>query len=127
MAEHEYFNPPSTWLAGDDMIYRIRDGNLYDGVQVLTYQECDDHAARVAGAEQLLALVEAGQQAAAIHAHITWLHGILRESGRCIDGGKCHHGCQAGQPCSRQRTCAPLQGSGLGDDWRVPAQLAEDA
>lgn len=37
---------------------------------------------------------------------------------RCADGGKCHHKCQ--DECSRRKSCVPLSGSGLANDWSVP-------
>lgn len=57
--------------------------------------------------------------------HIAWCHTILRESGHCIDGGECHHGCEPhpDKPCWRKTGgCVPLSGSGLADDWTVPAR-----
>lgn len=37
---------------------------------------------------------------------------------RCADGGKCHHKCH--DECSRRKSCVPLSGSGLANDWSVP-------
>lgn len=51
--------------------------------------------------------------------HIQWLHYCLRDTGYCIDGGKCHHHCGE-NACSRQETCAPLSGSRMGADWSIP-------
>jgi len=43
----------------------------------------------------------------------------------CADGGICHHTCSSGS-CFRQDGCAPLTGSGLTNDWRLPIPPAEE-
>lgn len=60
-----------------------------------------------------------------VRAHIAWARDTLRETGHCIDGGKCHHGCakKASEPCWRKDSggCLPLTGSRLSNDWTLPA------
>lgn len=61
----------------------------------------------------------------ALTAHVTWLHQSLRENGRCVDGGKCHHGCKPNEECFRKNSCVPLSGSRLTDNWELP-KMAEN-
>lgn len=58
--------------------------------------------------------------------HVKWLHYCLREAGYCIDGGKCHHGCDVKGDCWRQDGCSPLSGSRLTDDWKLPGKTEKD-
>lgn len=57
-------------------------------------------------------------------ATVAWLQRCLRECGRCPDGGKCHHDCEQAAPCFRSKSCVPLSGSGLRDDWSLPTSAA---
>jgi hypothetical protein len=45
-----------------------------------------------------------------------WVYEVVR-TGRCPDGGTCHHQCRAASLCSRVRDCVPLSGVFPGDRW----------
>jgi hypothetical protein len=85
------------------------------------------HARCIRTLRALLATSPVEQHEAApanVLAHVKWLHYCLREGGRCIDGGKCHHKCDPKGECWRQDGSVPLTGSRLTDDWKLPAPSA---
>lgn len=73
-----------------------------------------------------LAIQPSTLNASELLTHVKWLHYCLREAGYCIDGGKCHHGCDEKGDCWRQDGCSPLSGSRLTDDWKLPGKTEKD-
>jgi hypothetical protein len=63
--------------------------------------------------EALTILAEAKEE---LELATQWVHEAVR-TGRCPDGGTCHHQCQAARLCSRVIDCGPLSGVFPGDRW----------
>jgi hypothetical protein len=123
---------PSSMLAMDAAMY----GGNWPALQQASEQraavDASEELQRYAD-DNMLTLEEAADQMRAPQSapvgltealqHIEWLHYCLRDSGYCIDGGKCHHKCGSKGDCWRKEKggCVPLSGANLTDDWQLLA------